>query len=78
MTTTATTSTTTTTTTTTTTPTLAKCNVVNGLLCDPLHEENLIIEVTHLQTVSDCQALCQNHAECRFWSHWNEEHGEHW
>ena len=54
------------------------CNVVKGLLCDPLHEDNLIIEVTHLQTVSDCQALCQNHPECNFWSHYNEEGGEHW
>lgn len=54
------------------------CNVVKGLLCDPHHEDNLIIEVTHLQTVSDCQALCQNHPECNFWSHFNEEGGEHW
>ena len=24
------------------------------------------------------QAVCQNHPECGYWSHWREEHGEHW
>jgi len=36
------------------------------------------MEVDHLNGASDCQSLCQNHPECNYWSHWNEEGGEHW
>jgi len=68
--------TTTTTTTETTTTALPACNVTQGLLCDA--QENLIMEVEHLNTASDCQAICQNEAECNYWSHWREEGGEHW
>ena len=61
---------------TTTTAGLPACNVTKGLLCD--EHDNLIMEVEHLNTPSDCQAICQNEAECNYWSHWREEHGEHW
>merc|ERR1711931_299456 len=69
-------STTTTTTTTTTTmeTTLAPCDVTEGESCD----DDVITEITHINTASDCQAVCQNHPECQFWSHWTEEGGEHW
>merc|ERR1712121_183930 len=54
--------------------TLAPCDVTEGELCD----DDVITEITHINTASDCQAVCQNHPECQFWSHWNEEGGEHW
>jgi len=47
-----------------------------GALCDS--NNNLILEVEHLNTPSDCQSICQNHPECNWWSHWAEEGGEHW
>ena len=54
--------------------TVAPCDVTEGLLC----EGDVITEMTHLNTPTDCQAVCQNHPECQFWSHWREEGGEHW
>merc|ERR1712244_44400 len=68
------TTTTTTTATTTMETTLAPCDVTEGELCD----DDVITEITHINTASDCQAVCQNHPECQFWSHWTEEGGEHW
>jgi len=65
-----------TTTTPTPTTTLPLCNVTMGALCDS--HNNLILEVEHLNTPSDCQSICQNHPECNWWSHWAEEGGEHW
>jgi len=58
----------------TTTPPI--CNVTMGTLCDS--HNNVILEVEHLSTPSDCQSICQNHQECNWWSHWVEEGGEHW
>merc|ERR1712066_867538 len=61
-------------TTTTMETTLAPCDVTEGSLCD----DDVITEITHINTASDCQAVCQNHPECQFWSHWREEGPEHW
>jgi len=63
----------------TTVPTEApipECNVNVGSLCRA--EDNLIEHIEHIHDVSDCQAICQNHAHCEFWSHYLEEHHEHW
>merc|ERR1712227_635672 len=46
-----------TTTTPTPTTTLPLCNVTMGALCDS--HNNLILEVEHLNTPSDCQSICQ-------------------
>merc|ERR1711953_995219 len=57
----------------TTTP-LAQCDVTEGQLCD----DEVIATIQHIPTRSDCQAVCQNHPECNWWSHWVEGGGEHW
>ena len=35
--------------------------------CD--EHENQIEHITHIPSRSDCQAICQNHEGCEFWSH---------
>jgi len=55
---------------------LAPCDLTEGLLCD--EKENLITEIEGISSASDCQAVCQNHPECQFWSHFVEEGPEHW
>merc|ERR1712226_1371238 len=67
----------TTTTATTTPPTttsLAPCDVTEGYYCD----DEVIVTIEHIPTRSDCQAICQNHPECNWWSFWAEGGGEHW
>jgi len=57
-------------------PHFTDCVVNTGSLC---HQEgNLIEHIEHIHDASDCQAICQNHASCNFWSHYLEEGGEHW
>merc|ERR1719318_928096 len=56
--------------------TIAKCDVEYGVLCDD--PESLIEHIEHISHASDCQAICQNHPECNFWSHYAEEGHEHW
>jgi len=56
--------------------TIAKCDVNAGSLCDA--HENLIEQIEGISSASDCQAVCQNHAECEYWSHYSEEGPEHW
>jgi len=48
-----------------------------GWLCED-EEGSLIEHIEHLSQASDCQAACQNHPDCMFFSHYTEEHGEHW
>merc|ERR1712168_148310 len=55
---------------------LPDCEVNMGSLCNS--EGNLIEHIEHIHDVSDCQAICQNHANCEFWSHYLEEGHEHW
>merc|ERR1719237_1056688 len=38
-----------------------------GLRCD--EHENQIEHITHIPSRSDCQAICQNHEGCEFFSH---------
>merc|ERR1712110_1322015 len=57
-----------------TTTALAPCDVTEGQLCD----DEVITTIEHIPTRSDCQAICQNHPECNWWSHWVEGGGEHW
>jgi len=57
-----------------TTTSLAPCDVTEGQLCD----DEVITTIEHIPTRSDCQAICQNHPECNWWSHWVEGGGEHW
>merc|ERR1719318_2390155 len=56
--------------------TIAKCDVEYGVVCDD--PESLIEHIEHISHASDCQAICQNHPECNFWSHYAEEGHEHW
>merc|ERR1711892_810964 len=56
--------------------TIAQCDVTEGVICD--EPENLIEHIEHISHASDCQAICQNHPECNFWSHYAEEGHEHW
>merc|ERR1712123_523555 len=56
--------------------TVAQCDVNEGAICD--EPENLIEHIEHISHASDCQAICQNHPECNFWSHYAEEGHEHW
>ena len=65
---------TTTTTTPPTTTSLAPCDVTEGYYCD----DDVIATIEHIPTRSDCQAICQNHPECNWWSFWAEGGGEHW
>jgi len=57
-------------------PTRPACEVNSGSLC--AQGGNLIEHIEHIHDVSDCQAICQNHASCEYWSHYLEEGGEHW
>merc|ERR1711997_1410501 len=57
-----------------TTTTLAPCDVTEGFYCD----DEVIATIEHIPTRSDCQAICQNHPECNWWSFWAEGGGEHW
>merc|ERR1712083_400067 len=53
------------------------CDVNYGVVCDDPH--NLIEHIEHISHASDCQAICQNHGECNFWSHYRQAEGhEHW
>merc|ERR1719430_3011409 len=45
-----------------------------GLRCD--EHENEIAHIEHISSRSDCQAICQNHAGCEFFSHFMDEHGD--
>ena len=65
---------TTTTTTPPTTTALARCDVTEGFYCD----DEVIATIEHIPSRSDCQAICQNHPECNWWSFWAEGGGEHW
>merc|ERR1712142_1126072 len=57
--------------------TQAKCDVNYGVVCDDPH--NLIEHIEHISHASDCQAICQNHGECNFWSHYRQAEGHaHW
>eukprot|EP00091_Calanus_sinicus_P023529 TRINITY_DN7996_c1_g1_i1.p1 TRINITY_DN7996_c1_g1~~TRINITY_DN7996_c1_g1_i1.p1 ORF type:complete len:305 (+),score=67.14 TRINITY_DN7996_c1_g1_i1:41-916(+) len=56
--------------------TIPKCDVEDGVVCDD--PESLIEHIEHISHASDCQAICQNHPECNFWSHYAEEGHEHW
>eukprot|EP00090_Calanus_glacialis_P011805 TRINITY_DN2019_c0_g1_i4.p1 TRINITY_DN2019_c0_g1~~TRINITY_DN2019_c0_g1_i4.p1 ORF type:complete len:301 (-),score=75.65 TRINITY_DN2019_c0_g1_i4:34-810(-) len=56
--------------------TIAKCDADYGVVCDD--PDRLIEHIEHISHASDCQAICQNHAECNFWSHYAEEGHEHW
>merc|ERR1711892_1633488 len=56
--------------------TIAQCDVNEGAICD--EPDNLIEHIEHISHASDCQAICQNHPECNFWSHYAEEGHEHW
>merc|ERR1719348_226882 len=60
----------------TTTTSRPECDVTEGVLCEDMG--NLIEHIEHIHDVSDCQAICQNHASCEYWSHYLEEGGEHW
>ena len=53
--------------------TQAKCDVNYGVVCDDPH--NLIEHIEHISHASDCQAICQNHGECNFWSHYRQAEG---
>merc|ERR1712172_31518 len=66
------------TTTTTTMPaTRPPCEVNEGSICEGEH--NLISHIEHINSASDCQAICQNHPECGFWSHYRQGEGhDHW
>eukprot|EP00091_Calanus_sinicus_P008644 TRINITY_DN2079_c0_g1_i2.p1 TRINITY_DN2079_c0_g1~~TRINITY_DN2079_c0_g1_i2.p1 ORF type:complete len:279 (+),score=79.62 TRINITY_DN2079_c0_g1_i2:74-838(+) len=56
--------------------TVAKCDAEHGVVCDdPAHQ---IEHIEHISHASDCQAICQNHPECNFWSHYAEEGHDHW
>jgi len=48
--------------------------VTEGYYCD----DEVIATIEHIPTRSDCQAICQNHPECNWWSFWAEGGGEHW
>merc|ERR1719348_2412830 len=59
-----------------TTTTMVPCDVDEGVICDD--PASLIEHIEHISHASDCQAICQNHPECNFWSHYAEEGHEHW
>merc|ERR1719397_334210 len=63
-----------TTTTTQGTTTLVPCDVTEGSYCD----DEVISTIENVASRSDCQAICQNHPGCNYWSHWVEGGGEHW
>jgi len=56
--------------------TIPKCDVNEGVLCNA--HGNLIEEIEGISSASDCQAVCQNHGECNYWSHYVEEGPEKW
>merc|ERR1719154_388910 len=56
--------------------TVAKCDVNDGALC--AGPDNLIVEIEGITSASDCQAVCQNHADCNYWGHYVEEGPEQW
>merc|ERR1719154_109125 len=56
--------------------TIAKCDVNDGALC--AGPDNLLEEIEGLSLASDCQAICQNHADCNYWGHYVEEGPEKW
>merc|ERR1711936_465986 len=59
-------------------PTRPPCEVAEGEICDE-GEHNLIEHIEHISSASDCQAICQNHPECGFWSHYRQGEGhDHW
>merc|ERR1712154_608487 len=39
--------------------------------------ENEIVHIEHMNSASDCQAVCQNHVECEFFSH-SSRHNDCW
>merc|ERR1711971_419247 len=45
-----------------TSPTRPPCDVNEGSICEGEH--NLISHIEHINSASDCQAICQNHHEC--------------
>jgi len=60
-----------------TSPTRPPCDVNEGQICEGEH--NLISHIEHINSASDCQAICQNHPECGFWSHYRQGEGhDHW
>merc|ERR1719341_1742718 len=63
-------------TTTTQETTIAPCDVNEGVLCEG--HGNLIVEIEGITSASDCQAVCQNHADCNYWGHYVEEGPEQW
>ena len=47
-------------------------------MCEEGHEQE-IAHIEHINSASDCQAICQNHGECGFWSHYRQGEGhDHW
>merc|ERR1711892_102063 len=56
-------------------PTRPACETRVGSLC--AQEGNLIEHIEHIHDTSDCQAICQNHPNCEYWSHYLEEGHEH-
>jgi len=64
--------------TTTAPPTRPPCDVTYGEICEEGHEQE-IAHIEHINSASDCQAICQNHGECGFWSHYRQGEGhDHW
>jgi len=60
-----------------TSPTRPPCNVNEGEICEGEHTQ--IAHIEHINSASDCQAICQNHPECGFWSHYRQGEGhDHW
>merc|ERR1719516_351785 len=60
-----------------TSPTRPPCDVNEGQICEGEH--NQIAHIEHINSASDCQAICQNHPECGFWSHYRQGEGhDHW
>merc|ERR1719244_1398775 len=57
-----------------TSPTRPPCDVNEGQICEGEH--NLIEHIEHINSASDCQAICQNHPECGFWSHYRQGEGQ--
>merc|ERR1719500_2213770 len=53
-----------------TSPTRPPCDVNEGQICEGEHKH-----IEHINSASDCQAICQNHPECGFWSHYRQGEG---
>ena len=45
-----------------------------GWLCE--REGNIIAHLEHINLASDCQAVCQNHPDCSYFSHYTEDGGK--